>query len=157
MGSHGGRRNRRVTEHTWNIGGRSIRLTLIAKGRRWIWIHRNTKSVMHHSSTEDISISLLLYPFGCSALLVSTESFAFKCHNFPRLFRSMETNLVEENKQLRKRVIELESQVASLQETLDKYKESCRFQVWIDLYHMMVASTIERVQRFTEGTTPRCP
>lgn len=69
----------------------------------------------------------------------------------------METNLVEENKQLRKRIIELENQVASLQETLDKYKESCRFQVWIDLYHMMVASTIERVQRFTEGTTPRCP
>ncbi|CBK19623.2 uncharacterized protein [Blastocystis hominis] len=84
---------------------------------------------MHHSSTEDISISLLLYPFDCSALLVSTESFAFKCHNFPRLLRSMETNLVEENKQLRKRVIELESQVASLQETLDKYKESCRFQL----------------------------
>ena len=69
----------------------------------------------------------------------------------------MEPNVVEENKQLRKRVAELESQVASLQETLDKYKESCRFQVWIDLHHIMVASTIERVQRFAKGTTPRCP
>ena len=41
----------------------------------------------------------------------------------------MESSLVEENKQLKKRVTELEAQVKSLQETLGKYKESCRFQV----------------------------
>lgn len=58
----------------------------------------------------------------------------------------MEPNLVEENQQLKKRVAELEGQVASLQETLDKYKESCRFQVGTGRNNKMVASTIERVQ-----------
>lgn len=64
-----------------------------------------------------------------TSLIVSTEQSVFQNHNFPSVFPFMESSLVEENKQLKKRVTELEAQVKSLQETLGKYKESCRFQV----------------------------
>ena len=51
----------------------------------------------------------------------------------------MEESLKSENESLRKRVAELEEQVTSLQNMLDKYKESCRFQVYYNMMSLVIA------------------